>query len=366
MTGQSIRTTRRPDSARTHRAAWQRGSRAATLAVGLGVALGATPLLADALPATDGSAPWGNSYSLAYSGGELYLHTGDSLYLIDDADRDNITFETHMTDLELAFGGGRRWFEGAFATDADGHALMSMGYSDRGMLRLDLASQTAQTVSAFDDDNIFSIAGRRGGHFYAMWADPDFVAPESFTHIYHVGPDGEPVFAFDPAPGDNSGGLAFTPDDDLIVSSFVPGGGPLGTNRFFRVLAADLAAFEADGSEPGVELIAELTQTNSTSTLIVDRDGLVFFNTTTGIGYIDPNTGDAGTFRGDIADPDLFSYANVPLDGLAYNADTHELVFAEFDADIGDYHLRYAVVPEPGSATLVAAAGLVVMLRRRR
>ena len=321
---------------------------------------------AGVLPATDGTAPWGNSYGLGYAAGDLYLHTGNSIHLVDDADREAIGFELRVTGLEDAFPGERRWFEGGFATTPNGQAMVSMGLS-RGVLRVDLTAGTAQPVPAFDDENIYSLAGAGGGHFYAMWADPDWVAPTSFTRVYHVGPDDERTFAFDPTEGDFSGPMAFGGQGDLIIATFASRGDgtPLGTNRFFRVAAAELEAFEAGSAGPEVELIGELEDVNGASSLIVDRDGVIFFNTTTGIGTFDPLTGEGGAFRGDIADLGLWDYEHTPFDALAYDASRHELVYAVHEADAQAYRLTYTVIPEPtGAAMMVAAAGLV-MLRRR-
>jgi len=319
---------------------------------------------ADTLPPKDSGAAFGSNHEIGFSDGVLYLHTGDSLYVVDAGDPSGPSFNLHMSGLRSAFGGTARALEGSFSTASGGQAMINAGFSDGGVLTVDLMSRTSRSVTDFDDDNIFRTAGRNDRTFYAMWADTVF-PPSTSTLVYRIDPADlttQPVV--DPAlgTGDASGGMVFDRDDNLIIGTF---DFIRDRARFFRVEATDLSQFESGGVVPPVAELGS-ARANGNRNLVVDREGRIFFNTTTGIGLFDPSTGDSKNFYRDVCDPDLFNYDGfkLPLNGLAYAAGQHQLVFAEFDTELDGYELIFLDVPEPLTAVMLVLGTLAFASQR--
>lgn len=339
----------------------------------VGPALSPAVTHADPLPAKDSSSASSISHQLGFSHGTLYLYTGNSLYDVDLTDRTDPGFNLVATGFESALGDARP-YEGDFVTAGNGAAAISYGFSSGGMAIVDLDALSTQSVPDattavpdFDAANLFSLAGRADGTFYAQAVAADF---STSTALYRVDPvTGDTAFAADPAAGSGfaSGGIAFDDDANLYATAFdfstFPFPDPRGAAHFYRVDAADLADFEAGGATPSVtELGTGLTNGNGE---IVAALGQVYFNTSTGIGQFDPDTGGVTNLVGDITDPDLFSYGNTqPYNGLAFDPSAQELIFARYDTSTGGYVLDSLVVPEPGTG-LVVLMGLGLAAARR-
>ena len=324
----------------------------------------AVATLGDLLPPKDGGSAFSSGHGLGYSEGVLYLHTGDTIYTVDVTDPNDPLFTSHMTGLRSAFGGGPRAFEGSFATAPGGAAMVNMGFTSGGVLSVDLDAKTTAPVLDFDDDNIFSTAGRADQTFYATFVDPNFT---TFTLLYHIDPNTlatQQVVDSAAGTGDASGGLAFDSNGDLIAGTF---DFLSGAANFFRIDAADLAAFETSMTIPPVVQIGS-GAANGTVNIVVDQNGLIFFNTTTGIGLLDPAASTVQNFYRDILDPNLFNYDGfkLPLNGLAYDGANHQLVFAEYDFDLEQYDLVFLAVPEPTTYAVFLIAGLTTLLRVRQ
>ena len=156
-------------------------------------ALAASVVSGNPLPVKDSTASFGSNYGLGFSDGLLYLHTGDSIYTVDISDQADPKFSMHMNGLESAFAGGQRAFEGGFATRPGQSAAVSMGFSDGGVLVIDLSAKTTVIVPDFDsdssdDDNVFGLAASPiTGGFYAVWASRSF-APVDATKVYKITP----------------------------------------------------------------------------------------------------------------------------------------------------------------------------------
>ena len=175
----------------------------------------------------------------------------------------------------------------------------------------------------------------------------------------------------DPSPGDASGGLAFDVDGNLFVGTFTPGAfpDPIGDARFFRISATDLAAFASDGTAVTATFLGQ-GSANGNGTIVVTRNGQIFFNTSTGIGRFEPLKRQVTNFYRDILDRDLYDLdsAKLPLNGLAYDFSTDQLVFAAYDTPSDAYHLVFLDVPEPASSILlfIALLSAVTLGRHRR
>ncbi len=321
------------------------------------------------LPAKDSTAAFGSNYGLGFSNGELYLHTGDSIYVLQDNGPGGQTFNLHMTGLETAFTGARRAFEGTFATAPNGHALVSMGFSDGGVLLIDLANKTSRVVPDFDgdgqdNDNIFSAAGQSDGTFFATWVSPSFF-PVDATKVYQIDPVTlGTTLVTDPNPGQNSGGMTFNPDGDLIVGTFIPEGtfpDPVGTASYFSIEANQLGQPNPQAQSIGTG------STNGNAFLTTDNDGNIYFNTTTGIGVLGVGESQAKNFFGDITDPDLFGLSGPPqitIEGLAFDPLTNNLFFAQ---KVGSgFELVSLTVPEPSTAAALVLLVFVNASRLRR
>ncbi len=314
---------------------------------------------ADALPAKDSTSSFGFNHGLGFSDGTLYLYTGDSIHTVDIANPANPTFTLHMTGIESALGGGARPAEGAIATADNGQALVALGFSGRGALKLDLDAKTMQPVADYDEANLYSAALRADGNAYVQWVADDW---STATRIDHIAP-GLAVTTGVADPADlASGGMAFDAAGNLIVGTFDWWNG---LAKFYRVAAADLAAFEADATAPTLEFLGQ-GPANGNGALVVGHDGQIFFNTTTGIGRFDPVAGVVTNLYRDVLDPDLFGYGpNAPLNGLAYDATGQQLIFAEYDSGQDAYFLRFVAVPEPVSLAIMAGGVLLLTTRRR-
>lgn len=329
----------------------------------------AAPLaaLADPLPAKDSTSPFAFNHSLAFSGDDLYLYTGDTIYSVDVSDPADPMFTPHITGLESAFGGGRRAAEGGLFTSPNGTGLVTFGFTSGGVLAVDLNTNAVTPVADYDTANVFSAAGQGDGDFYTQFADRNFPASTA-TRIDYLPPSLD-VVAGIADPGDlSSGGMAFAPDGDLIVGTFDFGRfpDPVGTAKFYRITAADLTAFEANGTSPTLTFLGGGDATGNAS-VVVDDAGRVFFNTTTGIGLFDPDTGEVSNFYRDIVDPATFTYGGftAPLNGLAYWDERDSLIFAEYDDAAGVYQLRVLPVPEPGAGMVLAFAVMASLAKRR-
>lgn len=316
----------------------------------------------DPLPPKDSGASFGSHHGLGFSDGVLYLHTGDTIYTVDLTDPNDPLFTSHMSGLRSTFGtGAARAFEGGFATAPGDAAMINMGFTDGGVLSVDLNAKTIVVVADFDADNVFSTAGRIDHTFYAMWSDPNLTTS---TFLYHVAPNTLSTQQMvDPASGDASGGMAFESNGDLVAGTFDFINGDA---KFYRISAADLATFESVGAVPTAMLLGS-GSANGNVNVVVDRDGLVFFNTTTGIGLLDPSEPTVLNFYHDILDPNLFNYDGfkLPLNGLAYDELNHQLVFAEFNSGIDNYELAFLPIPEPTVAAILLAAGVVAFAAYR-
>ncbi len=320
------------------------------------------------LPAKDSTAAFGNNYGLGFSNGDLYLHTGDSIYVLQDDGAGGQTFNLHMSGLESAFTGFRRAFEGTFATAPNGQALVSMGFTDGGVLLIDLAAKTSRVVPDFDgdgqdNDNIFSAAGRSDGTFFANWVSPAFF-PVDATKVYRIDPVTlGTALVKDVNPGKNSGGMAFDSHGNLIAGTFEPQGtfpDPVGTASYFRI-----AADQLDQANPQVDTLGT-GSANGNAFVATDADDNVYFNTTTGIGVLRAGETVAQNFFGDITDPNLFFTPQITLEGLAFDPLTNSLFFAQKFSN--GFELVSLVVPEPGTASIVfmLATAMAVQLRRRK
>ena len=325
-----------------------------------------SPAWADTMPAKDSSSLYPTNYGLGYSDDVLYLHTGDSIYRVDATDPADPSFSQVIGGLQSAFPDydqfGERWFEGGFATAPGGKAFVSFGASHGGALLVDLTHPTTTAVADFDTANLYSAAGQADGDFYTMFVDPDWTNP---TQVYRVdGQTGNATYATDPSTDPASGGMAFDAEGNLYVGTLNYLTSP-NTVHFFRIDAEDLAIYEAGGGAPGATALGG-SEANGNGQMVVDHEGNIYFNTTTGIGRFDPLTGQTSTLYGDLLDPNLFTYGNTtPYSGLAYDAAGDRLVFGEYDADLGGYELRFVAVPEPAGAA-VLLLGAAMLLRRRQ
>lgn len=332
------------------------------LAVGIVLSF-LTAATANPLPPKDSGAPFGSHHGLGFSDGTLYLHTGDSIYTVDTANPSDPKFTLLLGGMRSAFAGPQRVFEGEFSTADGGRALVSMGFTDGGVLHVDLTAPSATPIADFDTDNIFSAAARSDFPFYATWVDPGFATS---TFVYQVDATSQASEAVvDPAAGtgEASGGMAFDAAGNLVVGSF---DFINGRARFYQILAADLLAFKTQGTTPPTTLLGE-SPSNGNANVVASPNGDLYFNTTTGIGRFNPTGSGVNNIYRDILDPDLFNYDpfRQPLNGLAYDEATQQLVFAEFNTFLEVYELIFLQVPEP-AALPVIVGGALLLLRQRR
>lgn len=324
---------------------------------------------ADPLPGKDSSSAFSTQYGLGYSSGTLYLFSGDTLYSTDLTNRGNPVFTTVGSNIENDFTTNTpRAYEGSFATNANGQALISFGTSG-GVLKSDLGTTPVSNteVSDFDTSNIFSTALRNDGTGFGMYVASDY---STTTAIYVIDAvTGDTQLMADPG-GVSSGGLAFDNAGNLYVGTFnyntYPYPDPRGEASYYRYDAADIAAWEAGGDAPTATPLANGI-TNGNGTIVVGVDGNLYFNTSTGIGKVNLVTGTVSNFYGDIDDEDLYDYGDTqPLNGLAVDPDTGELVFAEYDEVNGEYNLTFLAVPEPVTAATLLLGLAGVLTRRHR
>lgn len=324
------------------------------------------------LPAKDG----GNSfatYSLGYTTvagqQELYLYTGNSIYRLDGG-----SFSPQISGLR-----GTTYFPSTRASDLglglgpNGQALAMMGQGggevvvdlNTGPIGAEAAPQVDSTPPGYTD-NFFSAASRQAGRFYAMYVAPDF---STNTAIYSMttGVGGTTAFVVDPpvaspngAPFNFSGGMAFDSSGNLIIGvlSYVDFSTyPIAQANFYRIIGADLDAFESSSATPAVEYLGG-GSANGNGAMAVDAAGNIFFNTATGIGMF--RNGQITSIYGNVLATN-FPATNL-VEGLAYEPSTNSLVFAQFVTD--HYELNTLAVPEPASV-IGLMIGSAVLLRRR-
>lgn len=342
----------------------------------IGLAVLALPLTASAntIPAKDSTSPYPISLQLGFSDGDLYLFTGDALYDVDLTDRNNPTFSIIASGFESVLS-PTRYFEASFATAPGGKAAISYGASSGGMILVDIA--TARTsgaaaastaVTDFDATNVFSLAGRQDGSFYAMSVASDW---STSTQLHHVSVTGDTADVIDPAAGTGyaSGGLATDANDNLFASAFdwSAYADVTGDSHFYKLLDADLDAFEADNNATPPFAVLGSGVTNGNGSIVVGDDGNIYFNTTTGIGAFDVDSGTVTNLLGDITDASLYSYGNTqPYNGLAFDPTANELIFAEYDSNTGSYALGFYAIPEPTTALCLTFSMAVMLVRRGR
>lgn len=330
-----------------------------------GVALGEALVVA---PPKDSTALFGSYYGLGFSDGELYLHTGNSIYVLDRSGGETPSFRLYMTGLEFAFGGPRRGYEGAFAAGPGGKALVSMGFTDGGALLVDLATRTTRVVPDFDgdgsnDDNIFSATVGAEGRIYAMWASRRFF-PVDATKVYAIDPVTlETRLVADVNPGEYSGGLALDSQGNLYAGTFVAGQfpNPVGTAKLFLLNAGEL-----NGNGLARASLVGGGASNGNIWTVVDRKGSVFIGTPTGIGVLRPGSTKIRNFYGNITDEGLFSNPKFILEGLAYDPVNDRIAFLETEKGTVQYVPKVLPVPEPASLAMLIVGVICCSSRRKR
>lgn len=330
----------------------------------------ARPAAALTVPPLDSASPFAE-YGMGYSDGDLYLHTGDTIHRLGQDGGGNDQWQPHVTGLESAFASGPRAYEGAFATAPGGRAAVAFGFTDGGVLTVDLAATTTAEVPALDTDNLFSLAGAPDGTFYGMKAFFDLnTFTFNATQIVHIDPvtGNVDVVVDELSPGEFSGGLVVDDDGNLYASTFFSAfPAPVGTATIWKLSAAELAL-----PNP-TPLVIGSAATNGANAMAVNSLGDLFFASQTGIGVLRNGASSAETFFGDLtldpfSGPTAFRISNA----LTVDPATDELLFIDRSGQtptlvrLPSIVNGVVVVPEPGSAMLLGAAGMVLAGRLRR
>ena len=330
------------------------------LAVGLAAAVRADAIL----PARDGSYSFFYSYGLGYSDGNLYVHTGNTIYQFNP---NNQLFTSVATNLESAFpsnpGPSPRPFAGGFATGPGGQAMVTFGYPDGGVLAVNLSNGQAQSVPALDTANVYSGASNTAGRFIGVLTTSDYSVSTRLEDVNTGTLTAQDIVDVAPGATIASGGLAFDSAGNLVVGTLDYSSN---TVAFYQISASELAAYYASGTTPSYTLLGQGTA-NGDGNIVVANSGDIYFDTTTGIGVLNHETGTVSNFLGDINDPNLFNYGMTPpYQGLAYNPTTNQIVFAQEVGTGSSYTLSFVTVPEPASLLLLCAGGLLLAGRRGR
>lgn len=300
-------------------------------------------------------------YGLGFSGSDLFIHTGDTLYKLGLDSGGNEEWQVHLPNIQDAFSGPTRVFEGGFATSPVGTAAISMGFNDGGVLLVDLADPASTSeVTALNFSNVFSLAGAPNGDFFGMVALSDFSTLTQLVRIDGGSGDVE-VILNEVDPGSASGGMAFDVDGNLIASSFDFVNGKA---NFFRVDAADLGNPMVTAS-----LIASV-DSNGNSNVVANAAGDIFFISETGVGVIRKGSTVLEPFFGDLT---LSPFGGAPISlssALAIDPVTQELILID-RSNADPVFVRLATgattgaIPEPSSA-LLALFGLAGLAMGRR
>ncbi len=346
-------------------------ARSVMVALGMMLLLGAVSTRSIALPeppALDSGSAFAE-YGLGFSGSELYLHTGNTIYRLGQGSGGNDEWQVHLPNLGDAFNPPHTNFEGAFATSPINTAAVSAGFPG-GVLLVDLNNPAnAMNVPDLSAANVFSLAGNANGDFFGVHA---FFDTNTFvfnaTQVIQIdGATGDVSVLIDElAPGEFSGGIAFDQDGNLFVSTFVSTfPDPVGTTTLFRI-----AADQLDEVAPTVEMLAS-GESNGSSTLVLNSAGDVFFSSQTGIGLLRNGASEFETFFGDLSQNPFDGSATFDIERpIVIDPGTQELVFIDntgaAPAFVSLPTLSNVAVPEPATAmlTLFALVGLTMGRRR--
>lgn len=315
-----------------------------------------TAAVAVTLPAKDSGNAF-SSHGLAIYAGDAYLLTGDTLWSKSLADDSGFTVVAAGLRGTLPHAPS---FDGGLAISPGGLAVAWMGF-EGGAVTIDLnAADPAATVAALPDldgpgdgqpDNFYSVAGGPDGSLYTMRADGT-----SFTEVYTFDTAGNAQSLGDVNPLHFSGSIAVRDDGVIFASTLV-------SNYPAAVADVFFYTYDPDASTPSWELLLEGDATGNTG-LTFDAEGNLYFNTTSGIGVVRDGSSTIENLYGDILDPDTFDPINVGvrLEGLAYDAASNRLYFAERAGD-GSFFLNSLAVPEPAAG--LAMLSLVFLAARR-
>ena len=322
------------------------------------------------LPPLDSSSPFAE-YGLGFSQNRLYLHTGDSIYRLGQDAGGNDEWQLHIAGLESAFSSGLRGFEGDFATAPNhGMAAISMGFTDGGVLHVDLNNATTSEITTLDTANIFSLAGSPDGSFAGMNAFFDAgTLTFNATQIVAIDPvtGSHSVLIQEAAPGEFSGGVAFDEQGNLYLSTFVSTfPNPVGVATFYFVAAADL---KAGSLAPGDMVTLGTATTNGSNSLAVNDRGDLFFASQTGIGVLRAGAAAAETYFGDLTE-DIFAGPTSFLitGGLAIDPRSEELLFIDNSGQAAQLTRLPTLVdatPVPEPITLFTLGFAALLFTRR-